>query len=715
MRIGDHSKQIAMAMSNLSTHPIILGYDWLRKHNPQIDWKMKTLQFMCENEHIPGLLDPEIDDEEVEPERLFMIDYEYFRNLSTDIAITAGELKQTKTFKEIVPEAYHEYKDVFTKEMFNELPLHQPWDHAIELLPGNHKVDCKTYNLTTAKQKELDNFLEENLSTGHIQPSKSQFTSAFFFVKKKDSKLCPIQDYRKLNDITVKNQYPLPLISKLIDKLKNAKFYTKLNIWWRYNNIRMKEEDEWKAAFWTNRGLFEPLVMFFGLCNLPATFQMMMNHIFHDLINKGKVMVYMDDIMIFTKTLDEHRQIIWEVLQILHENKLSLKHTKCNFKTQETEYLGLIISEGQIKMDPEKIKGVTDWPVPKSCKELWGFLEFLNFYHRFIESFSKVARPLNTLTSKKLPFEWTAEMAFKQLKEKITMAPALCMPNDEDPFHIETDGLGIGIRAILSQQQGDRWHPIAFISHSLNDTEWNYHTADLEMAAIIFTLKEWRQYLLNTKHPFMILMDYKNLEYFTKSQDLSHRQAHWNQILQEYHYIIQHCPGKTNPADPLSWRPDFEKGVKDNTQIQILSLLKSKESSSMEILPKRVDTQTKAQGKKTSPHLAKPEESSSMKILPERVDTQAMSLKQSETIESMVTKNQFRTEKFVIEGLKLKDFSWYQKDGLIHWKTLLYILPNPQLWEQIIQQNHNHPLAGYPGIRRTLDLIKTHYYWPTIK
>ena len=338
-------------------------------------------------------------------------------------------------------------------------------------------------------------------------------------------------------------------------------------------------------------------------------------------------------------------------------------------------------------MDPGKVKGVTDWPIPKSHKELWGFLGFLNFYHRFIKNFSKVAHPLNALTSEKLPFEWTAECqtAFKQLKEKITIAPALRMPNDNDPFRIETDGLGIGIRAILSQQQGDHWHPIAFISCSLNDAERNYHAADLEMAAIIFALNEWRQYLLDAKHPFTILTDHKNLEYFTKPQDLSCQQARWNQILQEYYYIIQHRPGKTNPAEPLSRRPDFEKGVKDNTQIQILSPLTSEESSSMKILPKRVDTRTKAQGNKMSLHSAKPEESSSMEILPERVDTQVTSLKQLETIESMVTKNQFRTEKFIIEGLKLKDSPWYKKDDLIYWKTLLYIPPNPQLWEQIIQ------------------------------
>ena len=176
---------------------------------------------------------------------------------------------------------------------------------------------------------------------------------------------------------------------------------------------------------------------------------------------------------------------------------------------------------------------MTDWPIPKSRKELRGFLGFLNFYRRFIENFSKVARPLNTLTSEKLPFEWMIECqsAFEQLKEKITTAPALWMPNDNDPFCIETDRSGIGIGAILSQQQGDHWHPIAFISRSLNDTKRNYHAADLEMAAIIFALKEWCQYLLDAKHPFMILTDHKNLEYFTKPQDLSRRQARWNQIL----------------------------------------------------------------------------------------------------------------------------------------------------------------------------------------
>ena len=446
---------------------------------------------------------------------------------------------------------------MFAKESFDELPPSQLWDHAVELLPGDHVIDCKTYNLTLDEQKELDDFLDENLKSGRICPSKSPFASAFFFVKKKDGRLRPVQDYRKLNNITIKNRYPLPLISELIDKLKTAKYFTKLDIRWGYNNIRMKEGDEWKAVFRTNRGLFEPLVMFFGLTNSPATFQTMMNHLFRDLINQGKVVVYMDDIMIYTTTLEEHRQIVWEVLQLLQENKLYLKHTKCEFKQLETEYLGLVVGHNSVRMDQTKVAGILEWPIPHTRKELRGFLGFLNFYRRFIKDFAAIARPLNALTSEKKDWDWTADCqtAFDALKTAVTSAPTLAMPTATDPFRVETDGSGVGLGAVLSQFQNNVWHPVAFISHSLSDAERNYHAADLEMAAIVFALKEWRHYLVDAAHPFEILTDHQNLTYFKKPQDLNCRQARWAHFLQQYHFTMTHRSGKTNPADPLSQRP----------------------------------------------------------------------------------------------------------------------------------------------------------------
>jgi hypothetical protein len=311
--------------------------------------------------------------------------------------------------------------DIFKKESFDELPPRKPWDHAIELVPGEHAIDCKVYNLSPEEQRELDAFLEENLCSGRIRPSKSPFASAFFFVKKKDGALRPVQDYRKLNAITIKNRYPLPLIQELVQKLKGAKYFTKLDIRWGYNNVCIKDGDEPKAAFRTNRGLFEPLVMFFGLTNSPATFQTMMNGLFKDLINEGKVVIYLDDIMIFTTSLEEHRQITRRVLEILRRNKLYLKPEKCEFEVTETEYLGLIISEGQVKMDPIKVQGILDWPVPGTKRELQAFLGFVNFYQCFIQGYGDLTKPLTSLTGK-VDWFWGYEQqqAFEKIKQHIS-------------------------------------------------------------------------------------------------------------------------------------------------------------------------------------------------------------------------------------------------------------------------------------------------------
>ena len=268
----------------------------MKLHNPEINWKTQELTLTCQEDHLPDLIPVDDKEEyvgyEKEEEQLFRIDVESYiwATRSTDLAAEANKEKQKQTFEAVVPEHYHKFKDVFDKESFDELPPSRPWDHVVELLPGDHVIDCKTYNLTLDEQKELDDFLNENLKSGRIRPSKSPFASAFFFIKKKDGRLRPIQDYQKLNNITVKNQYPLPLISELIDKLKTVKYFTKLDIRWGYNNIRMKEGDEWKAAFRTNRGLFEPLVMFFGLTNSPATFQTMMNHLFRDLLIEERLL-----------------------------------------------------------------------------------------------------------------------------------------------------------------------------------------------------------------------------------------------------------------------------------------------------------------------------------------------------------------------------------------------------------------------------------------
>jgi hypothetical protein len=282
-------------------------------------------------------------------------------------------------------------------------------------------VDCKIYPLNPSEQKQLDEFLKEQLETGRIQPSKSPMASPFFFVKKKDGTLRPVQDYQKLNEMTIKNRYPLPLISELIDKLSEAKYFSKMDVRWGYNNIRIKDGDTWKAAFRTNRGLFEPLVMFFRLTNSPATFQTMMNDIFREEIAEGWVVIYMDDILVFSKDKNEHQEQVKRILEKLQQHQLSLKAEKCYFEKEEIEFLGLIISKKGIRMDPHKVKAITDWPIPTTKRELQQFLGFVNFYRRFVKGFAKIAKPLTKLMGK-TDWLWTElqQKAFQELKNEVT-------------------------------------------------------------------------------------------------------------------------------------------------------------------------------------------------------------------------------------------------------------------------------------------------------
>ena len=434
IRIGNHVERLEFAVSNLGKSEMFIGYEWLKIHNPTIDWKKEKLEFnRCPIDCTPLIIpnSPEEEEEEEEDdikiedgERLFLVDLEKeiklraYQTKSSKLAEESQKGKEKKSFEENVPREYHEFKDVFSKQSFDELPPRRPWDHAIELLNEGAELNCKIYPLNLEEQKQLDLFLEENLNSGRIRPSKSPMASPFFFIKKKDGTLRPVQDYRRLNDLTIKNRYPLPLIQELVDKLKQAKYFTKLDVRWGFNNVRIKEGDEWKAAFRTNRGLFEPLVMFFGLTNSPATFQTMMNGLFREEINDGHVIIYMDDILIFTETLEEHKRLVRRVLQKLRENKLYLKHDKCTFEEEEVEYLGLLVSKGKVRMDPVKTKAVGDWPIPKTKRDIQQFLGFVNFYRRFIQGFAGISKPLTELTGK-AEWKWGSEQqnAFDQIKE----------------------------------------------------------------------------------------------------------------------------------------------------------------------------------------------------------------------------------------------------------------------------------------------------------
>ena len=306
-------------MIGLGKQKIILGFPWLHEHNPIIDWKKGEItwkplkiewrRLFEKGQRIKQARQPKIEeiiDEEEgknhtttpmeENEDKILIElmetdvWIHKTNMATDLAIEANAKKTDQTDEEIVPKEYHDYLDIFSEEKAHRFPESQSWDHKIKMKEGFEPKSFKNYNLTPAEQIELDKFLKENLEKGYIRPSQSPMASPFFFVSKKDGRLRPCQDYRYLNDWTIKNSYPLPLISEIMDKLKGAKYFTKLDVRWGYNNVRIRKGDEWKAAFKTNKGLLEPMVMFFGMCNSLATFQSMMDNIFAMMI-EGKLVI----------------------------------------------------------------------------------------------------------------------------------------------------------------------------------------------------------------------------------------------------------------------------------------------------------------------------------------------------------------------------------------------------------------------------------------
>ena len=242
---------------------------------------------------------------------------------------------------------------------------------------------AKVYPLNPAEKEACKVFINEHLKTGHIRPSKSPQAAPFFFVPKKDGSLCPCQDYRYLNSHIIQNTYPLPLISELIDDMKDSTLFTKFNVWWGYKNVYIREDNQWKAAFITPFGLYEPTIMFFCFCNAPATFQAFMNHIFTDMITEQWLKIYMDDLGIHTKDdLALHHECTRHVLEHLWEHGLSLKVSKCSFNTSTMEYLGMIIGQGLIQMDSRKLSAIKDWHSPSSIKGVRSFLGFANFYHK---------------------------------------------------------------------------------------------------------------------------------------------------------------------------------------------------------------------------------------------------------------------------------------------------------------------------------------------
>jgi hypothetical protein len=335
-------------------------------------------------------------------------------------------------------------------------------------------------------------------------------------------------DYRVLNSWTVHDTYPLPLINTIIEKLQGKKLFTKFDIRWGYENIRIREEDQHKAAFKTPLGLFQPCVMFFGLTNSPTTFSRTMAWMFQPLINKypNELFVYMDDILIATEDdLQRHHLIVHDVLDLLEVESYFLKPSKCVFEQRQVEYLGLIVDGDHILPDPKKLARLQDWPRELTkVKEVRSILGVLGYQQPFIPNFANIAKPLTNLTKKDVTFRWTPECrtALNALIAIILDNPLLKQPDRMKPFTLQVDTSAFATGAILTQTDS-RGKPcaIGFHSKTFSDTERNYDIHDRELLAVIHGLEAWRHLLADSAHPVTVLTNHKNLEYYSTPQRIN--------------------------------------------------------------------------------------------------------------------------------------------------------------------------------------------------
>ncbi|KAI1006984.1 hypothetical protein K3495_g1234 [Podosphaera aphanis] len=415
--------------------------------------------------------------------------------------------------------------------------------------------------LSEKEKQEAKRQTTELLNKGWIRKCKAQAPANILFVQKPlSNELRMCMDYRKLNSITTKDRYPVPNIDDLLDKLRGAKYFTRLDIISAYNMIRVASGHEWKTAFRTPDGCFELLVMPFGLANSPPTWQAFIDNIFRN-ITDG-VVSYVDDFLIYANTKEQLYSRTVSVLQKLKENNLFCKLSKCAFVVKQVDFLGFLIGNGGLRISPKRIDTITNWPIPKSLQQLQQFLGFTNFYRRFICHYSKLGAGMSNLLKKdalKTKFEFNTEAlkSFDDITQPFASTPMLRQWNPNLQGILETDASGGGISGIFSQIDEGVKKPVAFWSRKLQPEEVKYGTPDQELLAVVDALLHFRVYLEGAQYEVKIYSDHANLRYFKSTVRPNRRQAGYIEKLAAFDFDIFHFPGTKNPADGPSRRPDY--------------------------------------------------------------------------------------------------------------------------------------------------------------
>ena len=571
----------------------------------------------------------------------------------------AGKAKGDKPLPKHIQEVLAKYKDVLTNELPQELPPRREVDHKIEVIPGSEPPSKAPYRLNQKELMELKKQLNDLLARGYIRPSKSPYGAPVLFVDKKDGKLRMCIDYRALNKVTIKNNYPLPRIDDLFDRLAGAKYFSRIDLKSGYYQIRIADGDVEKTACRTRYGSYEFLVMPFGLCNAPSTFTTLMNTIFREEMDDF-VIIYIDDILVFSKTAEEHARHLEVVLKKLRDNKLYANGEKSEFAELEIEFLGHVLTGDGIKPDAKKVKAIQEWKQPHTQKGLRSFLGLANYYRRFIRNFSKIAKPLSDLLKKGVNQVWDefCHQAFEELKCKLSSPPVLKFPEFEKPFEVHTDASDFAIGGVLMQDG----RPVAYESKKLDGCQRRWPTHEKELFAVVHCLKTWQHYL--GLHKTKVFTDNVSLKYFETQAQMSAKQLRWHDTLALMNVDLIHKPGRDNVVpDALSRREEFQA----MSTTQVLRLMYKGEGD----LERRI----------REGYMKDPE---AQRLLGE-----------------------------LRQGKKLKEIKLV--DGLLKYKQSRVYVPEGKLRLLVLKEEHDSPIAGHRGEKATIATVSRRYYWPGMK
>nr|ABA98110.1 retrotransposon protein, putative, Ty3-gypsy subclass [Oryza sativa Japonica Group] len=488
---------------------VILGMDWLSRHRGVIDCANRKVTLTSSNG---------------ETVSFFVSSPKYRGVILNQVALQEIPIVQ-------------DYPDVFPEDLPG-MPPKRDIEFQIDLVPGTNPIHKRPYRMAANELAEVKRQVDDLLQKGYIRPSTSPWGAPVIFVEKKDHTPRMCVDYRALNEVTIKNKYPLPRIDDLFDQLEGATVFSKIDLRSGYHQLRIREEDIPKTAFTTRYGLFECTVMSFGLTNAPAFFMNLMNKVFMEYLDKF-VVVFIDDILIYSKTKEEHEEHLRLALEKLREHQLYAKFSKCEFWLSEVKFLGHVISSGGVAVDPSNVESVLSWKQPKTVSEIRSFLGLVGYYRR----------PMTRLLQKEVKYKWTegCEQSFQELEKRLVTAPVLILPDSRKGFQVYCDASRLGLGCVLMQEG----KVVAYASRQLRPHENNYPTHDLELAAVVHALKIWRHYLFGDRTE--MYTDHKSLKYIFTQPNLNMRQRRWLELIKDYDMEIHYHPGKANVvADALS-------------------------------------------------------------------------------------------------------------------------------------------------------------------